>query len=145
MPNKNKQLLKLIADTKALRLAYAASSDYVMRLAFTRIKELQAFRGEKELAPAILKQYESLVARMRDSVILGAHLYALELTGSKEAIRKAVLATLDHKELRKDPMIAQTAGKIAASLFRRKLQHGKDLDEQELNEIHIKLRKEVIS
>jgi hypothetical protein len=144
MPTKNERLLKLLEDTHALRLAYTASSDYVMRLAFEHIKDLQAFRGKTELAPAILKQYESFVERVRDSVILGAHLYALELTGAKEAVRKAVVATLDLKELRQDSMVVQTAGKIAVSLLRRKLSRRKDLSEQELDEIHSTLKKEVM-
>jgi hypothetical protein len=143
MSTKNEQLLKLLEDAHVLRLAYAASSDYVMRLSFERIKELQAFRRKTELAPNILKQFENRIERVRDSVILGAHLYALELTGAQDALRKAVVATLDQKELRQDPMLAQTAGKIAARLLRRKLPRGKDLTEQALDEIHTTLRKEV--
>jgi hypothetical protein len=143
MCTKNKELLKLLNDRHALRLAYAASSDYVMRLAFERIKELQACRGKTELAPAILKQYESLVETVRDSVIIGAHLYALELTGAKEVVRKAVVATLDQKELRQDPIVTQTVGKMAARLVRRKLPRGKDLEAQDIDEIHSTLKKEV--
>ncbi len=144
MSTPNEHLLKLLEDTHALRLAYAASSDYVMRLSFERIKELQAFRGKSELAPDILKQYENHVEKVRDPVILGAHLYALELTGAQDALGKAVVATLDQEELRQDPMLAQTAGKIAARLLRRKLPRGKDLSEQEVDEVYSTLRKEVM-
>ncbi len=143
MPDESERLLVMLEDRHALRLAYSASSDYVMRLSFERIKELQAFRGRTELSPAILKQYESLTEKVRDSVILSAHLYALELTGARDAIRKAVMMTLDQKELRQDSMVAQTAGKIAAQLLRRRLPRGKDFSEQELDEIHAALRKEV--
>ncbi len=144
MPTPNEQLLKLLEDTHALRLAYAASSDYVMRLSFERIKELQAFRGKSELAPDILKQYENHLGRVRDSVILGAHLYALELTGAQDILRKAVISTLDQKEVRLDPILAQTAGKMAVRLLGRKLPRGKYLTEQELDEVYSTLRKEAM-
>lgn len=143
MPDKNEQLLKLLKDNHVLQLAYAASSDYVLRKSFGLIKELQVFRGKKELAPAILKQYEGFVKKLSNSVIIGAHLYALELTGEQETIRKAVITTLEQKELRQDPMVGQTAGKIASGLLRRKFSRDKGLSEPELIEILNMLRKEV--
>jgi len=142
MSSKEEQQLKLLEDTHLLRLAYAASSDYVMRLSFERIEELNAFRRKTGLAPAILKQYKRLVETVRDSVILGAHLYALELTGATDAVRQAVVITLDQRELRQDPMVAQTAGKIAARLIRRRLVRGKDLSERQIDEIHSMLKEE---
>lgn len=144
MPTENRQLLKLLKDIRVLRLAYAASSDYVMRLSFGEIRELRAFRGKTGLAPDILKQYLALLGKVHDSVILGAHLYAIELTGAQDRVLRALVATLGHKELRADPRLAQTAGKMGARLLGRRLPAGKDLNEQELAEIHRTLKKEVI-
>ncbi len=143
MPTNNKELLKLLKDMHVLRLGYSSSSDYVLRLAFDRIKELQAFRGKKELAPEILNQYESIIDKANDPVFLGAHLYALELIGVKDILFKAILITLDKKELRQEPMVSQLAGKIAASHLKIKLEHDKDFTEKELDDINITLRKEV--
>jgi hypothetical protein len=143
MPDRDEDLLKLLKDAHALVLAYSASSEYVMRLSFDRIRGLQAFRGRAELAPDVLEQYEGLVERVHDSVVLGAHLYALELTGARHAVREAVVATLDRKDLRHDPMLGQAAGKAGARLLRRRLPRGKDLSDQELDEVWGTLKKEV--
>ncbi|MGA9398032.1 MAG: hypothetical protein WBV22_07215 [Anaerolineaceae bacterium] len=144
MPNGKEPPVKLLKDTHVLRLAYTASSDYVMFLAFQRIKELQVFRDNKATAPYILKQYTSVMDRISDPVILGAHLYALELTGAKADLRKALVDTLSHKKLRQDTMITQLAGKMAFRLLQRKIPPTKDLNNQELDGIRDALRKEVM-
>jgi viroplasmin and RNaseH domain-containing protein len=143
MPIENEKILNMLKDFNVLMLAYTASSDYVMRLSFEQIKELQVFRGKTELAPAILKQYRKIIKSFRDSVILGAHLYALELTGEKDSIKSAILSTLSLKELRQDPRVTQIAVKIAAKLIGRRLPYGKDLNEKEIAEINAELTKEV--
>lgn len=144
MPNGREPPLKLLEDSHVLRLAYTASSDYVMLLAFQRTKELQAFRDNKAAAPSILKQYTSVMERMSDAVILGAHLYALELTGSKADLRKALVDTLSHPKLRQDTLVTQLAGKMSFRLLQRKIPPTKDLNDQELDGIRDALRKEVM-
>jgi hypothetical protein len=133
--------IKLLQDGRVLRLAYYASSDRVLHESFKRVKELAVFRGHAELASSVLEQYLDLVTKVRDPVILGAHLYALELTGVEAAVRKAVVATLKQKERRQFPMVAQMAAKIGARLARRKLPPGGALSEQEIDEIQAALGK----
>jgi len=135
------RLLALLEDQHTLHLAYAASSAYVMRRAFESIKELQAFRGRADLAPSILERLAALVREPKDPVVIAAHLYALELTGSRGETGKGALAAL--RALRKDPMVSQFAGHTAAGLVRERLAPGVFLKKEELEEIVRAVEKEV--
>jgi hypothetical protein len=138
----DEQLLEILQDWRILRLAYAASSAYVMRLAFEETKDLEAFRGLTDLAASIRARYEELAAKNADTVMLGAHLYALDLAGARDAIRNAVMFTLENPRLRGDPRLAQFAGRMGAGLLAagRRLSPGTDLSEDELERIHAELK-----
>jgi len=111
------KLLAVLQDRKALLEAYAASSAGVMRLAFQRSKELRAFRGRKDLAPAILERLTG-IRPPGDPVVIGAHLYALELTGARVETAKGVAFVLRHQG-RKDPYLAgQLAGFTGQAFIR---------------------------
>jgi hypothetical protein len=112
------ELLRLLQDREVLLEAHAASSAYVMRRAFEGIKELKAFRGRTDLAPAILARLQSLSKEPRDPVMLGAHLYALELTGSHLEIGKGVSLLLEKRPIFQDPLLGQFAGSVGATLAR---------------------------
>lgn len=104
--------LEPLEDKSDFIEAYAASSSYVMRKAFAASEKLNAFKGRQDLAPAILAKIEQLLEKPGDPVILGAHLYALELTSAKPQINAAVLRVLEKEGLRDDPLIGQLAGEI---------------------------------
>ncbi len=111
------RLLALLQDQKALLEAYAASSARVMRLAFQQLKDMKAFKGRADLAPAILEKLTGLAAP-GDPVVIGAHLYALELTGARREIARAVKHALSNQG-RKDPyLVGQLAALTGASLLR---------------------------
>jgi hypothetical protein len=114
----NDKLLGLLEDHRVLLEAQAASSAYVMRKAFVASRELQAFAGRTNLAPALLERVERLTKEPGDPVVLGAHLYALELTGADDEIRAATLQVLGNEALRDDPLAGQFAGQVAARLVR---------------------------
>ena len=99
------KLLGSLEDQHVLIEAYAASSSYVMRKAFAMSEKLEAFRGRNDLAPNILARIEQLTKKPGDPVILGAHLYALELTGAKPEIRTAMLRVLEEEKLRDGPLV----------------------------------------
>ena len=106
------KLLEFLEDQHALIEANAASSAYVMRKVFEASEKLQAFEGRNDLAPAILARIEQLTEKPSNPVILGACLYALELTSDKPKIRAAVLHVLEKEEFRDDPLSGQLAGEI---------------------------------
>ncbi len=111
------RLLAMLQDRKALLEAYAASSARVMRLAFQQHKDLKAFKGRADLAPGILEKLAG-IKPPGDPVIIGAHLYALELTGARREIAKAVALVLRNQG-RKDPyLVGQLAGFSGAGLVR---------------------------
>ncbi len=136
--------LSLLEDWRTLKLAYAASSDFVMRRAFETTKKFQSFRGRADLAPAILERFKALARGPADSVVLGAHLYALELTGAKPVLRAAIIFSLEEKRLREDPRTAQFAGKLGAAMLTpaRKPSRGADLTEGQLDEVRDALRRQ---
>ncbi len=140
----NRQL-ELLTDWRRLKLAYAASSDYVLRLSFERIPDLQVFRERPDLAPAVLAQYEQLKEReVVDPVILDAHLYALELAGAPRLLRKAIAQTLSSPQLRANSEVAQFAAKIGVQLIPapRKLAPDAIVEEQEISELARRLGEE---
>lgn len=103
------RLLATLQDRHFLLRAYAASSARLMRRVFERLKELQAFRGRKDLAPAILERLTG-IRPPGDPVVVGAHLYALELTGAGREIARGVAHVLKEQG-RMDPHLAgQLAG-----------------------------------
>lgn len=111
------RMLSVLNDPKVLLEAYAASSAGVMRLAFERSKDLQAFRGRKDLAPVILERLTAL-RPPGDPVVTGAHLYALELTGARPHLARAVSMVLKGAG-EKDPHLAgQLAGFSGTALLR---------------------------
>lgn len=114
--------LESLKDQNVLIEAYAASSSYVMRKAFVASEKLDAFRGRNDLAPNILARIEQLTKKPSDPVILGAHLYALELTGAKPEIHTAILRILEEEKLRDDPLVGQIAGEIGFKLVKTRKQ-----------------------
>jgi hypothetical protein len=78
---------------------------------------LQAFKGRSDLSQAIRARIDTLTRKKVDPIIIGAHLYALELTGSEPELRKATLHVLENSELREDPLIGQFAGEIGFHLM----------------------------
>lgn len=116
----NDKLMDLLDDPGVLLEAYAASSAYVMREAFMASKQLQVFKRRRDLALAILGRVKLLTRKPRDPVVLGAHLYALELTGADDEIRAATLHVLRHKALQDDPLAGQFAGQIGFNLTHAK-------------------------
>lgn len=111
----DEKLLATLQDRRALLEAYAASSAWVMRRAFERVKDIQAFRGRKDLAPTLLEKLAG-IGPPGDPVIVGAHLYALELTGARREIAKGVVHVLKGPG-RKDPhLVGQLAG-FASAVF----------------------------
>lgn len=111
------KLLALLQDPKALLEAYAASSARGMRLAFQQHKELAAFKGRADLAPVVLEKLMGL-GPLGDPVFVGAHLYALELSGARRETAKAV-GSLLRGQGRKDPyLVGQLAGITGAGLLR---------------------------
>lgn len=138
----DEELLSVLEDWRSLRLAYAASSDYVMRKAFEQTKPLEAFRGAAALAPAILQRYKGLADKTGDTVILGAHLYALQLTGDVAALRQAVVFSLEQRALRQDTCLAQFAGKIGAALLAQERSPGEDLSPGQLEAVLAALRRQ---
>ncbi len=114
----DEKLLALLEDRHLLLQAAAASSAYVMRRAFEATRELQVFKGRADLAPDILERLHGLAGKS-DPVIIGAHLYALELTGARRELAKGVLALLEDKAFRQDPLAGQFAANIGARLVRK--------------------------
>lgn len=111
------KIFAVLNNPKALLEAYAASSAGVMRLAFERNKDLQAFRGRKDLAPAILERLTGL-RPPGDPVVTGAHLYALELTGARTHIARAVAMVLKGIGEKDPHLVGQLAGFTGAALLR---------------------------
>ncbi len=115
---KDDKLLSLLEDRSILLDAYAASSVYVMQKAFKNIKRLQAFKDRTDLAPSLLKKIRNLTRKLRDPIILGAHLYALEITMARREILQATILVLKQPAHRYDPLIGQIAGHIGKRLLR---------------------------
>jgi hypothetical protein len=140
----NDRLLGLLEDQHILLEARAASSAYVMRKAFRACEELQAFKGRADIAPALLEKVGELIKEPTDPVILGAHLYALELTGADSETRAAMLQVLRNEALQGDPMVSQFAGHIGFNLIRpeEKLTPGTYLDQSELQKVVRSLEQE---
>ncbi len=113
------RLLRVLTDREVLLEAYAASSAYVLRRVYESVRELQAFRGKAALAPAILRRLVALTRAPgpKDAVVIGAHLYALELAGSRPEVRKAVAAVLREPALKEDLLLGQLAGRIGQKLI----------------------------
>jgi hypothetical protein len=111
-------LLERLRDRKVLLQGYAADSAYVLHRAFESTPELNELRKRGDLAPSILARLRRLAEKPQDPVILGAHLYALELTGSRPALREGVRLLLDKPILRRDPLVGQLAGQAGARLLR---------------------------
>ncbi len=120
------KLLKSIEDRRVLMEAYAASSSYVLRKAFAASEKLKEFEGREDLAPDILSKVEKLAEKPNDPVIIGAHLYALELTRAKPQLHTAVLRVLEKENFQEDPLIGQFAGGIAFKLVKTKKQFAID-------------------
>lgn len=116
------KLLESLEDRNVLLEAHAASSAYVMRKAFAASEKLHAFEGRNDLAPIILERIKQLTEKPCDPVILGASLFALELTNDKPEIHAAVLHVLEKEELRDDPLIGQLAGEIGFKLIKTRKQ-----------------------
>lgn len=111
------KLLAVLQDRQALLEAYAASSARVMRGVFERHKVLKPFRGRRDLAPAILERLKG-IHPPGDPVIIGAHLYALELTGARPEMARGVTFVL-RAQGKKDPyLVGQLAGFTGAALLR---------------------------
>ena len=129
--------LKPLSDRNVLLEAHAASSAYVMQKAFAASEKLNAFRGRKDLAPAILAKIEELSANPGDPVILGAHLYVLELIGAKPELKEAILRLLENDGLRADPLIGQQAGEIAIRQAKpdKRLDPGANLSIEDLKDL----------
>lgn len=137
-------LLESLEDQHVLIEAYAASSSYVMKKAFTTSEKLHAFKGRNDLALSILARIEQLTKEPSDPVILGVHLYALELTGAKPEINAALLHVLEKEGLRTDPLIGQLAGEIGFNQVKPKnqLAPGAYLSAEELQSVADALKKE---
>ena len=112
------KLLESLNDQNILTEAYTASSSYVMRKAFAASDKLQAFKGRDDLAPSILERVKQLTEKPSDPVILGAHIYALELTGAKPEIHTATVRVLEEEKFRDDPLVGQLAGEIGFKLVK---------------------------
>ncbi|MGV2390640.1 MAG UNVERIFIED_CONTAM: hypothetical protein LVR29_27735 [Microcystis novacekii LVE1205-3] len=114
-----------------------ASSAYVMQKAFDSSKELQAFKNQVDLAPAILERVDSLTRQPSNPVVLSAYLYALELTGAEPQIRSATRQVLGNSLLRSDPLVGQFAGQIGFNLIRteRELTPSDYLTSEELERV----------
>jgi hypothetical protein len=111
----DEQLFAILEDQRFLLRAYAASSARLMWQVFGRLRELQAFRGRKDLAPALVDKLVALRAPS-DPVVAGAHLYALRLTQARREIARGVTHVL-RGQGRKDPHLAgQLAGFAGAVL-----------------------------
>ncbi len=115
------RLLALLEDRETLLEAYAASSAYVLRKAYERIEALQAFKDKAALAPAVLERLEAHLeaGRPRDPVVIGAYLYALELTGARPETARAAAAVLRDPVFRQDPLVGQLAGRLGEHLTGR--------------------------
>jgi hypothetical protein len=118
-----KETTAFLNDFEILIEAYAASSPYVMREAFMRIKQFDSFKGRQDLAPDVIRKLSSLIKKPKDPVIIAAHLYALELIGQKKELRSSTSGVLGNNTLVNDPMVGQFAGQIGYRLLypRRKL------------------------
>jgi len=113
----DEKLLAVLQDKKVLLEAYAASSAQVMRLAFQKIKALQPFKGRADLAPPVLEKLIG-IRPPGDPVVVGAHLYALELTGVRREIAKGVTFVLKDQG-RKDPhLVGLLAGYTGVTLVK---------------------------
>jgi len=115
------KLMALLEDRETLLEAYAASSAYVLRKAYESIEALQVFRGKAALAPAVLQRLQAHLAAGSpwDPVVIGAHLYALELTGAHPETCRAVAAVLREPVFRQDLLVGQLAGRLARRLTGR--------------------------
>ena len=113
----NDKLLDVLQDPHVLFEAYAASSAYVMHKAFDITEQLQAFKGRSDLSETIRARIDKLTEERADPIIISAHLYALELTGSEPELRKATLHVLENPVFRDDPLTGQFAGEIGFHLM----------------------------
>jgi len=131
------ELLRRLQDQEVLLAAYAASSAFVMHRAFEAMEKLRAFRGRTDLAPAIVARLKALSKKPRDPVILGAHLYALGLTGARREMGKGISLILEKDLLRQDPLVGQLAGTMGAGLVhpKKKLAPGAVFQAKELEAI----------
>ena len=114
-------LLRHLRDPEVLLQAYAASSAYVLRQAYQIIPELQAFRDKETLVSPVLEQLQLIrqAPGHPDPVVVGAHLYALEIAGAEPETARAVASVLRDPVLRDDPLLGQLAGQIGASLLKK--------------------------
>lgn len=124
------RLLNVLGDHEVLFDAYAASSAYVLHKALEGIEELRAFRDRKELAPLLVEHIDSMAKEPTDPVVLGAHLYALSLTGADDGIGNGIRRVLREEVLRRDPLVGQLAAFEGAKLLH--------LTGPELRELHFK-------
>jgi len=133
----NDKLLDALQDPQVLIDAYAASSAYVMHKAFDSTSVLQAFKGRRDLSLAIRARIDKLIKTKVDPIIVSAHLYALELTGSEQDLNKATLHVLENSELRDDPLVGQFAGEIGFHLMHaeKELSPGAYLSMQDMDRV----------
>lgn len=137
----DEKLLALLEDQHTLLLASAASSAYVMRRGFEMAKSLQEFKGRADLAPAILERLTVHLKEPKDPTVIGAHLYALELTGAPKEMAQGAVMTL--RRLKEDPLAGQFAAQVAVVALGRPQRPGIFLKPEAVEELCVVLEKEV--